>query len=310
MARSLNSLASLYAEMGDYAKATPLFECDLRIREAVLGPKHPDTATSLNNLAKMYQSIGNDTKAESLYQRSLEIQAEVLGEKHPEYATTLHNLASLYYMRGDYAKAEPLYVRALEIQRNVVGTRHPEYAKGLGDLGALYIAMGDIAKAEPLLREGLEVSRENLERFADIQSERQQLLMAVQLRDRFDIYLSLALREVARNWCVSICTGLEGRRICPRMAFTSFSPSLDACANPEDTRLYNEFRDVTKSIASIARKKSERDDESQQRQIAELSGRRERLEEELHQRGYRVESCATDDARGRAKSVAAGRRID
>ena len=37
--------------MGDYAKAEPLYQRALKIREKALGPDHPDTAQALNNLA-------------------------------------------------------------------------------------------------------------------------------------------------------------------------------------------------------------------------------------------------------------------
>ena len=40
--------------MGDYAKAEPLYQRALKIREKALGPDHPDTATALNNLAGLY----------------------------------------------------------------------------------------------------------------------------------------------------------------------------------------------------------------------------------------------------------------
>ena len=50
-ATSLNNLASLHMAMGNHAKALPLYERALAIREALLGPDHPDTATSLDNLA-------------------------------------------------------------------------------------------------------------------------------------------------------------------------------------------------------------------------------------------------------------------
>ena len=40
--------------MGEYAKAEPLFQEALQIRQKVLGPEHPDTAQSLNNLAGLY----------------------------------------------------------------------------------------------------------------------------------------------------------------------------------------------------------------------------------------------------------------
>ena len=71
---SLNNLAALYQAMGDYAKAEPLYQEALRIRQKVLGPEHPDTATSLNNLAELYQEMGEYAKAEPLYQEALRIR--------------------------------------------------------------------------------------------------------------------------------------------------------------------------------------------------------------------------------------------
>ena len=54
-AASLNTLAALLQEQGALAAARPLYERALAIREKVLGPEHPDTATSLNNLAALLQ---------------------------------------------------------------------------------------------------------------------------------------------------------------------------------------------------------------------------------------------------------------
>ena len=51
LAKSLNRLAALYQEAGNFAKAEPLFQRVLRINEKALGSEHPDTAESLNNLA-------------------------------------------------------------------------------------------------------------------------------------------------------------------------------------------------------------------------------------------------------------------
>jgi Tetratricopeptide repeat len=51
-ATSLNNLAHLLHDQGDYAGARPLSERALAIREKALGPEHPYTATSLNSLAQ------------------------------------------------------------------------------------------------------------------------------------------------------------------------------------------------------------------------------------------------------------------
>jgi tetratricopeptide (TPR) repeat protein len=53
VANSLNNLADLYGAQGRYARAEPLYQRALAIREKALGPDHPDVATSLSNLAQL-----------------------------------------------------------------------------------------------------------------------------------------------------------------------------------------------------------------------------------------------------------------
>ena len=79
MATSLNNLALLYSDSGDYARAEPLYKRLLAIREKALGPDHPDVATSLNNLAELYRATGDYANAEPLYKRSLSIYEKALG---------------------------------------------------------------------------------------------------------------------------------------------------------------------------------------------------------------------------------------
>ena len=50
VANSLNNLANMYEDMGQYAKAEPLYQRSLKIREDKLGTDHFDVADSLNNL--------------------------------------------------------------------------------------------------------------------------------------------------------------------------------------------------------------------------------------------------------------------
>ena len=117
VADGLNNLALLYVNMGQYAKAEPLYQRSLKIREAKLGPDHPDVAESLNNLANLYEDMGQYAKAEPLFQRSLKIRESKLGPDHPDVATSLNNLADPILHMGQYAKAEPLYQRALRSAR-------------------------------------------------------------------------------------------------------------------------------------------------------------------------------------------------
>ena len=162
LAASLTKLASVYDDLGEYAKAEPLYEQALEIYRQVSGEKHPNFAATLGNLASLHQSQGNFAKAEPLSRKALEIYRQALGEKHPEFATSLNNLAALYRAHGDYAKAEPLYQQALEIRGQVLGEKHPEFATSLNNLAILYQSQGDYTKAEPLLKRALEITRQAL----------------------------------------------------------------------------------------------------------------------------------------------------
>ena len=156
-ARSLNDQVLQDYAAGRYQQAIPLAQRALAIREKVLGPEHPDTATSLNNLAGLYRDTGAYTKAEPLYSRALAIREKVLGPEHPDTATSLNNLAELYRATGAYTKSEPLYSRALAIREKVLGPEHPDTATSLNNLAGLYVTTGAYEKAEPLYSRALAI---------------------------------------------------------------------------------------------------------------------------------------------------------
>jgi CHAT domain-containing protein/Tfp pilus assembly protein PilF len=161
-ASSLNSLALLYRDQGEYARAEPMYQKALALRKQVLGERHPAYANSLHNLAALYQDQREYAKAEPLHQKTLDIIKQALGERHPHYAVCLNNLAELYRSEGEYAKAEPLYRKALDIVKQVLGERHPLYATSLNNLAELYRSEGDYAKAEPLNQKALDITKQVL----------------------------------------------------------------------------------------------------------------------------------------------------
>ena len=74
---------------------TPMYEENLQILEAELGPQHPSVATTLNNLAGLYESMGDYEKALPLYQRALEIVEKKVGQNHPTTITIKSNYIGL-----------------------------------------------------------------------------------------------------------------------------------------------------------------------------------------------------------------------
>ena len=158
VATSLNELASLYKEQGQYARVEPLYQRSLAIYEKVLGPEHPYVATSLNNLGGLYQAQGEYARVEPLYQRALAINEKTYGPDHPSVATSLISLASLYQAQGQYGRVEPLYQkRPLVIYEKTYGPDHPAVATSLNELGEFFRTLNQYAKAEPLYQRSMAI---------------------------------------------------------------------------------------------------------------------------------------------------------
>jgi Flp pilus assembly protein TadD len=90
-----NTLGYLLQAMGDLAGARPYYERALAIREAALGPDHPDTALSLNNLAILCYYEGKPEEAARLMRRALAIWEAKLGPGHPDTQNARRSLAAI-----------------------------------------------------------------------------------------------------------------------------------------------------------------------------------------------------------------------
>lgn len=156
----LNWAGSYFHGRAAYSAARPLYERAMTIREKVLGPEHPDTASSLNNLAGLLQAQGDLAGARPLYERALAIYEKLLGPEHPHTATSLNNLALLLQAQGDLAGAQPLFERARATYEMVLGPDHPLAATALNNLALLLQAQGDLSGAQPLFERALAI-REN-----------------------------------------------------------------------------------------------------------------------------------------------------
>ena len=76
LATSLNNLAALYRTQGAYAKAEPLYQRSLKIREKSLGPEHPGLAQSLENYAELLSKTGRAKDAAQLVARAQTIKGK------------------------------------------------------------------------------------------------------------------------------------------------------------------------------------------------------------------------------------------
>jgi serine/threonine protein kinase/tetratricopeptide (TPR) repeat protein len=159
VASSLDDLAALMLEKGDYSAAEPLYRSALAMNRRLLGERNAAVATNLGNIAALLKIQARYAEAESLCRESLTMTRDVLGENSADFATSLSNLATLLQAQGKYAEAEPLQRNALSTQRAILGASHPNVASSLHNLAGTLQAQGKYAEAEPLLREALAMEK-------------------------------------------------------------------------------------------------------------------------------------------------------
>jgi len=156
-ATSLNNLALLYAFMGRYGEAEPLYLRSVEIYETQLGKNDPSIVPSLNNLAALYKSMECYGEAESLFLRSLRILKTQLNCDLTDIALCLNNLALLYQSMERYDKVESLYLESLHIFEPQLGEDHSDIAGVLNNLATFYKLMGRYDEAGTLYVRSLHI---------------------------------------------------------------------------------------------------------------------------------------------------------
>ncbi|MCG8353004.1 MAG: tetratricopeptide repeat protein [Chloroflexales bacterium] len=158
-------LANHLRRLGDYATARHYAERALVIRERLLGPTHPDTASSLHIVAALLKNQGDYAAARPMLERALAIREQELGPDHPDTASSLNNLAALLRSQGDYAAARPVLERAVAIRKQTLGLQHPALARSLNNLAELLAEQGRYAEAQPLYERALAIKQQVLGRW-------------------------------------------------------------------------------------------------------------------------------------------------
>jgi serine/threonine-protein kinase len=158
----MDTMGTVYVNLGLYDRAVPLLRGALETRKAVLGPEHLDVAQSVFNLAVLLRRRGDYAAAESLHREALALRRRLLGDQHPDVARSLNNLGLVLADKGDYPGAEAFYREALAMRRKLLGDRHRDVAGTLNNLASVVKQRGDYAEAESLYREALAIVREQL----------------------------------------------------------------------------------------------------------------------------------------------------
>ncbi|HET9990830.1 MAG TPA: tetratricopeptide repeat protein [Kofleriaceae bacterium] len=120
-------LATTLGRSGAWVQALPHFEHALRLREAAVGPDHPDVALILSNLAACYEHVGERVKALAAAKSALQIREKTYGPNSPFLVATLNNLADLELRQHELASALADIERAQAIAIRIPGPTSPTY---------------------------------------------------------------------------------------------------------------------------------------------------------------------------------------
>ena len=154
MSKLLMDVASLYNNMGDYARARVLFEEALVGRREKLGEDHPNTLACMNNLANVYAGEGNYDGALPLYKKSLSGLSTGLEDTDARVNTLLNvsNLANVFFEKGMLQDAEELFREAFKGFESELGPSHEKTLSCAMGFAGLLHARNNNAEAEELYR--------------------------------------------------------------------------------------------------------------------------------------------------------------
>ena len=295
-AYALTNYGFFLVSINDYAAALEYYDQAREIRRATLGERHPDYALVLHSMGVLYYRSKEYAAAEPLLLQARDIYRQALGTRHSQYGVIINDLALLYADSGNFAAAEPLMKESIEIARTVFGENHPSFAVGENNLAYLYAKMGRYAEAEPHFRRALGLTRRLLEATALVQSERQQLAMAQELRYRLNNYVSLGVNSgaYARGVFSEVLTW-KGATLVRQRGMRM------AADDPLVAGLFAQLQQTARRLASLSRAAPNGDDNqaSWHKQVADLTAEKERLEAELSDKSaaYRqaVKEVTLDD---------------
>jgi serine/threonine-protein kinase len=194
-AKSVELLAELARDKGQYATAEPLLASLIADKRRTLGETNTEVARLMGELGECFYWEAKDDQATELLRRTLAIDrkngpnygastrnylaltlerkgefeearhlleeavaidARVDGKNSPDYAISLHNLGSSLIDRGDLFGAEAKLRETLAIRRKIMGPEHPDLLFTLNNLGYVLLEEGNWQAAEPFIKEAVE----------------------------------------------------------------------------------------------------------------------------------------------------------
>jgi eukaryotic-like serine/threonine-protein kinase len=162
LATTAGNLAGMLGAAGRGQEGASLHELTLKVRQAALGPSHPDVAQALNTWGVTLSSLGRQDEALPILARAVGGWEASLGAEHPLVAMALNNLATAELDLGKLEAGRDHHARALAIREATVGPDHADTGVSHMGLGTAYGHLGDYARADAHFRSSLLILRQSL----------------------------------------------------------------------------------------------------------------------------------------------------
>ncbi len=129
LATALKNLGSAHLDLRRLPEAEHYLKKALKVRERVMGPKHPRAADVAHDLATVYRFQGRMDEALPLYDRAAQIYE--MSRDRSGMALAYHSQGHVHEARGRIAEAESTFGMALATTQSILGPdpapRHPGY---------------------------------------------------------------------------------------------------------------------------------------------------------------------------------------
>jgi serine/threonine protein kinase/tetratricopeptide (TPR) repeat protein len=143
----LDALGRTYWGLGMYDRSITLHTKARAVREAALGPDHPDSLTTCGNLALAYQWAARYPEAIALLKETLKRREATLGPNDIDTLSSRSHLAIAYSMAGRFRDAIPLYEALLKAYEATVGPDHHDALRNRHNLAGTYQLAGRTSDA-------------------------------------------------------------------------------------------------------------------------------------------------------------------
>lgn len=151
------TIATIYAQLGLYDRADPLFQQAIAQYRALPDPADAELAAVFGLYARLKETNGQYASAEEFARQSLALRGKQ--DDAAGLAESLNILGRVLHLQGAYDEAEPLYRRALATYQAEYGDSHESVALSLSHLGALMAHKGDLESAQKFQNEALTIRR-------------------------------------------------------------------------------------------------------------------------------------------------------